>query len=158
MFGLFPKREPKPPVASILVIEDSEGDRALIRKTLERKNYSVILANDAEAGLKLVREHKIDLIILDYLLPGMNGVEVCKILKEDEKSKNIPIIFLTVVERGDAILECYGEGAESYMHKPINAKDLLIEIKSTILNGAGGLLTKANPKRCRRDGARFIGA
>lgn len=132
LFGLFPKKDQKVPIATILVIEDSEGDRALLRKTLERKNYSVILANDAEAGLKLVRECKVDLIILDYLLPGMNGVEVCKILKEDEKAKNIPVIFLTVVEAGEAILECYGSGAESYMHKPIDAKTLLVEVKSIL--------------------------
>ena len=132
MFGLFSKSEQKAPIATILVIEDSEGDRAMIRKTLEKKNYSVILANDGEAGLKLVCEHKVDLIILDYLLPGINGVEVCKILKEDEKTKNMLIIFLTVVESGEAILECYGEGAESYMHKPINAKDLLREVKSIL--------------------------
>ncbi len=119
-------------MATILVIEDSEGDRTLIKKTLERKNYSVISANDGEAGLKLIRDHTIDLIILDYLLPGMNGLRVCKILKEDKKTKNIPIIFLTVVESGEAILECYGSGAESYMHKPIDAKTLLVEVKSIL--------------------------
>jgi len=115
-----------------LVIEDSEGDRALIRRTLEKKNYSVISANDGESGLKIVRERKVDAIILDYLLPGMNGLEVCRILKEDKRTRNIPTIFLTVVESGEAILECYGSGAESYMHKPIDAKTLLVEVKSIL--------------------------
>ncbi len=137
LFGLFSKSDEGAPIATILVIEDSEGDRALIRKTLERKNYLVILANDGESGLKLVREHKIDLIVLDYLLPGMNGLRVCKILKEDKKTKNIPIIFLTVVESGEAILECYGSGAESYMHKPIDAKFLLKEVKAVLSEGGG---------------------
>lgn len=136
MFGIFRKfdnkNEREGPLASILVIEDSEADRILIQRTLERKNYSVILVHDGEAGLKIARERKVDLIILDYFLPGKNGVEICKTLKEDEKTKSIPIIFLTVVESGEAILECYGEGAESYMHKPINAKDLLREIKSIL--------------------------
>lgn len=132
MFGLFSKNDQKRPLATILVIEDSEGDRALIRRTLEKKNYSVISANDGESGLKIVRERKVDAIILDYLLPGMNGLEVCRILKEDKRTRNIPTIFLTVVESGEAILECYGSGAESYMHKPIDAKTLLVEVKSIL--------------------------
>lgn len=131
--GLFSRSDEGTPIATILVIEDSEGDRALIRKTLEKKNYSAILANDGESGLKIAHEFKVDLIILDYLLPGMNGVEVCKILKDDKRTAHIPIIFLTVVESGEAILECYGSGAESYMHKPIDAKLLLKEV-GTILN------------------------
>jgi len=132
LFGLFSKNDQKRPLATILVIEDSEGDRALIRRTLEKKNYSVISANDGESGLKIVRERKVDAIILDYLLPGMNGLEVCRILKEDKRTRNIPTIFLTVVESGEAILECYGSGAESYMHKPIDAKTLLVEVKSIL--------------------------
>lgn len=135
MFGLFSKSEQRTPIATILVIEDSEGDRALIQRTLEKKNYSVITANDGESGLKAAREREVDVIILDYLLPGMNGLEVCKILKEDKGTANIPIIFLTVVESGEAILECYGSGAESYMHKPIDAKALLKEVRLMLLEG-----------------------
>ena len=121
------------PLASILVIEDSEADRVLIQRTLERKNYSIIVAQDGETGLKLVHEQKVDLIILDYFLPGMNGVEVCRILKGDKETRNIPIIFLTVVESGEKILECYGSGGEAYIHKPINGKDLLREVRTILL-------------------------
>jgi len=123
------------PIATILVIEDSEGDRALIQRTLEKKNYSVITANDGESGLKAAREREVDVIILDYLLPGMNGLEICRILKEDKRTQKIPIIFLTVVESGEAILECYGSGAESYMHKPIDVRALLKEVKLMLLEG-----------------------
>ena len=136
MFGLFHKfnneNEGAGVAASILVIEDSEADRMLIQRTLGKRNYSVIVAYDGEAGLKLVHEHKFDLIILDYLLPGMNGVEICKILKEDGRTRNIPVIFLTVVEAGEVILECYGAGAEFYMHKPIDSKYLLKEVGSIL--------------------------
>lgn len=133
MFGLFPKSEQRTPIATILVIEDSEGDRALIQRTLQKKNYSVVVAGDGETGLKLVHERKIDLIILDYFLPGMNGVEVCTILKSDKETRNIPVIFLTVAESGEKILECYGSGGESYIHKPINRKDLLREVRTILL-------------------------
>lgn len=132
MFGLF-RKEQKRPSASILVIEDSEADRVLIQRTLERKNYSVIIAHDGESGLKLVHEQKIDLIILDYLLPGMNGIEICKIIKRSKESRNIPVIFITVVEAGEMILECYGAGAEAYIHKPIDGKHLLREVKTMLL-------------------------
>ena len=75
------------------------------------------------------------MIILDYLLPGKNGLEVCKILKGDTRTKNIPIIFLTVVESGEAILECYGSGAESYLHKPIDVKALIKEVELMLSEG-----------------------
>ena len=134
MFGLFRKHKKQDePVVSILVIEDSEADRVLIQRTSEKKTYSVILANDGESGLRLIREHKIDLIILDYFLPGMNGAEICQILKADKETQYIPVIFLTVVESGEKILECYGSGGESYIHKPINAKDLLREVRTILL-------------------------
>ena len=132
MFGLF-RKEQGWPSASILVIEDSEPDRVLIQRTLEKRNYSVIVAHDGESGLKLVHEHKVDLIILDYLLPGMNGIEICKIIKESKETRNIPVIFLTVVEAGETILECYGAGAEAYIHKPIDGRCLLKEIKALLL-------------------------
>lgn len=131
MFGLF-KKEQEWPSASILVIEDSAADRMIIQRTLEKKNYSVIVAHDGESGLKLVHEHKVDLIILDYLLPGRNGIEICRIIKGSKETRDIPVIFLTVVEAGETILECYGAGAETYIHKPIDAGFLLKEVKSLL--------------------------
>ncbi len=116
-------------LASILIIEDTEADRVLIQRSLEKGNYSVIAAPDGETGLKCADEHDIYLIILDYLLPGKNGLETCKILKGDPRTKDIPVIFLTVMDGGGVILDCYGAGAEAYIHKPIDTRHLLREVE-----------------------------
>ncbi|MGH2563616.1 MAG: response regulator, partial [Ginsengibacter sp.] len=76
----------------------------------------------------LAHQHKIDLIILDYILPGMSGLQVCQILKQDQRTRKIPIIFLTVVDGGE-ILEFYGAGAEFYLHKPVTTKELLRQVE-----------------------------
>lgn len=132
MFNVFQKfkTKDKPRVAfdSILVIEDNELDRTLIQRILERNHYKVLTAVDGEEGIKLAYEHKIDLILLDYHLPGVNGIEVCEILKKDVRTKNIPIIFLTLTEGGE-IIHFYEAGAEVYLHKPIDPQILLKEVK-----------------------------
>ena len=130
MFGLFRKAtKVERTFASILIIEDNETDRLFIQRALEKSNYLVFTACDSEEGLRLVYQHKIDLIILDYILPGVNGLDVCKILKQDAKTMRIPIIFLTVVE-GKEIMKFYGAGAEFYLHKPVTTGELLTLIPS----------------------------
>lgn len=130
LFGLFNKFRKKEILnpSHILVVEDNEADRKLIQRTLEKGGHSVFSAHNGEEGLRLVGEHKIDLIILDYLLPGANGIKVCEILKRDRRTKDIPIIFLTVVEGGGEILGFYEAGAEVYLKKPIDRKHLLKEV------------------------------
>lgn len=118
--------------AAILIIEDSKADRMLIQRTLEKKNYAVFTAPDGESGLELIQKYKIDLIILDYLLPGVNGIKVCEILKTDVRTKDIPVIFLTVVEGGGEIIGFYEVGAEVYLHKPIDGKHLLKEVTALL--------------------------
>lgn len=130
MFGLFNKFKKGKivPHASILVIEDNEVDRLFIQRTLEKRNHLVFTAGNGEEGLRLVYQHKIDLIILDCILPGMSGLKVCETLKQDERTESIPVVFLSVVEGGE-ILEFYGAGAEFYLHKPVTAKELLREVQ-----------------------------
>lgn len=133
MFNLFQrfKTKDKPGVQfdPILVIDDNEVDRTLVQRILERDHYTVLAAAGGEAGIKLAREHKIDLIVLDYHMPGINGVQVCEILKNDSRTKNIPIIFLTLTDIGGDIINFYEVGAEAYLHKPIAPKILLSEVK-----------------------------
>ena len=127
------KKESNLTSAAILIVEDNDADRILIQRTLEKKNYAVFTAPNVEGGLSLLQRYKVDLIILDYILPGLNGLNLCKILKENKRTKNIPIIFITVVDGGCEIIQFYEAGAEVYLHKPIDSKQLLKEVEQLLV-------------------------
>lgn len=134
MFSLLAKfkRQPELSPASVLVIEDSDTDRAFIQGVLQRRYAHIILAESGPTGISLAAKEKVDVIILDYMLPQMNGLEVCRILKSGEKTRKIPIVFLTVIQGGYHMIECLEAGATVFLNKPIGAKELLNEIEITI--------------------------
>lgn len=107
----------------ILVIEDNEVDRKIIEKALGSK-YDPISADNAEDGLKLAREVSPNLILLDMNLPGMDGMEMCRVLKNTEGVENIPVIFLTAEDKPNMMVEAFQNDAENYLTKPINPKIL----------------------------------
>lgn len=117
---------------SVLVIDDSPGNLLWTKKVLSKKGYQVLTASDGADGIALARRERPDVIILDCLMPGLSGIEVCSILKADQRTKDIPILFLTVVEDGDHMIQCYECGAECYLTKPINARELISEIEFTL--------------------------
>ena len=115
----------------ILTIEDDPGQRMMIQKTLEKKGYTVLLADSGEKGLEAAFLQKPDLILLDVIMPGMHGEEVCKKLKNDTRTKNIPVLFLTSVNEPRDVIEHYDLGAEVHLTKPINPKELIAQIEIT---------------------------
>ena len=112
----------------ILVIEDEPHVLAVIRKRLETRDYEVVTAADGREGLRQARSAKADLIILDLILPGMDGFQLCALLKRDDSLRQTPILMLTArtqesdVERGIAL------GANAYMTKPFKPAALLQRI------------------------------
>ena len=82
----------------ILFIDDNPVDRTLIQRLLTKYNYHVILSEDGAKGLRLAQEEKPDLILLDILLPGISGIELCKKLKKNPLTQNIPVIFYTSID------------------------------------------------------------
>jgi len=117
---------------TILIIED-EGDLAeLVAFNLEKEGYQPIIALDGQAGLESARINSPDLILLDLMLPGLPGTEVCKILKSGEKTAGIPIIMLTA--KGEEIDRVVGfeVGADDYMVKPFSTRELLLRIKAVL--------------------------
>ncbi|MFH1359564.1 MAG: response regulator [Candidatus Omnitrophota bacterium] len=115
----------------ILTIEDDEAQRNLIRKTLEKRNYSVLMAAGGEKGLEMAREERPDLILLDVVMPGLKGNEVCKRLKADLRTKDIPILFLTSADSPKEVIDQYDVGAEVHLAKPISPKELIAQIEIT---------------------------
>jgi len=124
----------------ILTIDDDANIQAVLKKVLESKGYQVVQATDGEEGLQKVIDEKPDLIILDVIMPGKTGFDVCRQLKTDEKYyffSQIPVLMLTVYpdEREQANLSMR-EGmtmeAEDYMHKPIDPKELLSRVETLL--------------------------
>ena len=112
---------------TILVIDDSDVDRTFAVKTLG-KRYKVIAAANGQEGVALALKERPDLIVLDLLMPGINGIEVCRLIKQDERLKDTPLIFLTSVNSSRNVLDSLEEGAEAYLLKPVSAHDLLEQV------------------------------
>ena len=116
----------------ILFIDHNEVDRRLVEKILTKRAYRVILSSNGEAGLEIAQREKPDLILLDVVLPGISGIEVCKRLKKDEETKNIPIIFLTGMDTPKNLIDCYEYGAEDFLNKSISPRLLIHQIEQTL--------------------------
>jgi len=101
----------------ILLIEDEAALQKTFKDFLEQEGYEVIGALDGEAGLKMVKTENPDMILLDLILPKMHGFEVLKALKEDEKTKDIPIIVLTNLEAMGDVEKALELGATTYLVK-----------------------------------------
>jgi len=116
----------------ILVIDDSELIARLISDILKAANYDVVIASNGEIGIVKVREEKPDLVILDGIMPGMSGFEVCKILRDDVSNNLMPIIMLTGQEREDDKLIGLEIGADDYITKPFNHRELVSRVNNTL--------------------------
>jgi two-component system phosphate regulon response regulator PhoB len=121
---------------TILVIEDEQDLAELVAFNLENEGYLPIIALDGTSGLKQAQSTVPDLLLLDLMLPGISGIDICKVLKGDEKTAAIPIIMLTA--KGEEIDRVVGfeVGADDYMVKPYNMRELLLRVRA-ILRRAG---------------------
>ncbi|MFA5879112.1 MAG: ATP-binding protein [Candidatus Margulisiibacteriota bacterium] len=113
----------------ILVVDDEKDICTLIKAHLTVKNYEVFTASNGNAALKLVNEIQPDLIILDILMPIMDGFEVCKKVKLNPLTVKIPIIMLSALDKDEAMQKAFSFGAEGYLVKPINIESLLYTLK-----------------------------
>ncbi|WP_194777307.1 hybrid sensor histidine kinase/response regulator transcription factor [Pararhodonellum marinum] len=117
----------------ILLVEDNRDIRLYIKEALQNQ-YQVIEAVDGEEGLELAMETIPDLILSDVMMDRMDGVSMCKRLKNDEKTAHIPLILLTAKASGDHKIQGLESGADDYVIKPFEANELLVRIKNLIQN------------------------
>ncbi len=117
---------------SILVVDDDEGFLKTVSRMLLPRGYSVLTATTGERGIQIAKFQKPDLIILDVILPGIKGREACAILKENELTRNIPVIFVTAKDSPDDVAAEMAVGGDSHLLKPIDAKTLLTAVKSCL--------------------------
>ncbi len=117
---------------SILVVDDDETVRATARSVLIHQGYSVLTAENGEEGLAVAERQRPDVILLDVILPGIKGREVCRRLKENPSTKDIPVIFLTAKESPDDIQAEKEVGGQAHLTKPIDTKTLIATIEGVL--------------------------
>lgn len=122
---------------TILVVDDEEHIIELISYNLEKVGYAVVKADCGEKALEKLKDHQIDLLVLDWMLPGMDGIEVLKQIRRSSRFKKMPIILLTA--KNDEISKVVGleVGADDYLGKPFSVHELLARIKALLRRSEG---------------------
>ncbi|AMM41960.1 chemotaxis protein CheY [Candidatus Desulfofervidus auxilii] len=116
----------------ILIVDDEERVRRLIETTLDIGDFQIFQAKDGEEALKIAQEEKPALILLDIMMPGMDGFEVCKRLKNNSETKGSYIIMLTAKGQKQDIEKGYAVGADDYFVKPFSPMELLNKIEKVL--------------------------
>ena len=124
---------------TIAIIEDESNIVELVKYNLDREGYHTLSANNGKKGLELVRQELPDLVILDLMMPELDGISVCKQLRADPQTKNIPVIILTAKsEEADRVLGLE-MGADDYVTKPFSPRELVARVRAVLRrSGAGG--------------------
>ena len=124
------------PPLKILVCDDERHIVRLIQVNLERHGYNVVTAYDGKEGLEKAKAEKPDLMVLDVMMPYMDGFEVLKTLKREPETENLPVIMLTAKAQDKDVFEGYHYGADMYLTKPFNPMELISFVKR-IAQGGG---------------------
>ena len=116
----------------ILIVEDEPDIRKLVNYNLAQERFKVLEAEDGEQGLKIVQRDKPDLVILDLMLPGLSGMELCKILRERAETERLPVLMLTA-KAGEADRVVGLEmGADDYLTKPFSPRELVARVRAIL--------------------------
>ncbi len=116
----------------ILIVEDDPAIEALLAYNLEKEGYKINVAKDGEEALLTIAEKQPDMIILDWMLPKVSGIEVCRRLRQRNETKNVPIIMLTArIDESDRI-RGFETGADDYINKPFSVAELKARVKAVM--------------------------
>lgn len=121
----------------ILVVEDERAIREMVTFTLKRAGFTVTEAEDAAAARRALVDHSPDLVLLDWMLPDLSGLELARALRRDEATREIPIIMLTARAAEDDKVLGLESGADDYLTKPFSARELVARIQALLRRAAG---------------------
>lgn len=116
----------------ILVVDDEIGALTLIGIMLERGGFSVLKAKDARSALTTLDQNTPDLIILDVMMPGMNGIDLCRVIRERDDTDHTPVLILSARGDAESIMRGIEAGANDYLPKPILHHDLVAKVRSML--------------------------
>ncbi len=119
-------------MSKVLVVDDQKDNVFVLEDRLKREGYEVLKAYDGKACLGIAEEEAPDIILLDVMMPGMSGFEVCKILTESKTTKNIPVILVTALTDAEDLKEGFQVGAFDYVKKPFNRVELIARVKAAL--------------------------
>jgi len=134
---------------TILIIDDEKDLIEMVRYNLEDKEgFDTISATDGQSGLEIAQRHKVDLIILDLMMPGIDGLEVCRRLRADNRTARIPIIMLTAKATESDRIVGLEIGADDYITKPFSPRELVARVRAILRRTT----TQAQPEQVIRHG------
>jgi two-component system alkaline phosphatase synthesis response regulator PhoP/two-component system response regulator VicR len=116
----------------ILVVDDEERIVKLLQVNLQKAGYDVVSASNGNEALNIIKKEKPDLIILDIMMPEMDGIEALRKLKQDKKTKKIPVVMLTCKSEDKDIFCGWKEGADAYLTKPFEPAEVIIMVKGIL--------------------------
>lgn len=125
------------PPLKILVCDDERHIVRLIQVNLERQGWNVVTAYDGKEGLEKVKTEKPDLLVLDVMMPYMDGFEVLKAIRKEPDTEKLPVIMLTAKAQDKDVFEGYHYGADMYLTKPFNPRELVTFVKRIAQGGDG---------------------
>lgn len=120
---------------TVLLVDDNRAVTEIIRALLNRNSFAVEVANSPQNAMALLTKHKVDVIVTDVMMPGIDGFELGRQIRANPDTSAVPIIYLTALDSAEDEFEAYLSGADAYMIKPFKARDLLASIEN-VLSGA----------------------
>ena len=128
---------PKKNETRILVVDDEPDVLELIVFHLEKENFKVAVADTGDRALKMARSQVPSLLVLDLMLPGINGLEICQLLKQDPKTRDVPILMLTARAAEEDRIRGLELGAHDYVTKPFSLRELVLRVKKLLKRAEG---------------------
>jgi len=116
----------------VLVVDDEENNRTLLRDTLERRNYEVVEAEDGAAALAFIKKRSPDVILLDLMMPGMDGFVVCREIKRNPATAAIPVLMVTALSERKERLMGIEAGANDFLSKPVDLQDVILRVGNAV--------------------------
>jgi twitching motility two-component system response regulator PilH len=118
------------PIRKIMVVDDSPTERAFMDNVLKKKGYEVVLVETGEAAIERAKADKPDLILMDVVMPGLNGFQATRAITRDEATRHIPVIICTTKDQETDKIWGLRQGAKDYVTKPVNEAELLEKIRA----------------------------
>lgn len=117
---------------SVLVIDDEEDYRIIIQEVLRSAGMDVRLAKDGEEGLRMLKEAPTDIVLVDWMMPRLDGEQFCRAMRTEPKYKDLPVLMLTVKQTADEELEALHFGVDDFVVKPFRAPELLARVRAAL--------------------------
>ena len=129
--------------ATVLIVDDNIDVAETVERTLRRTGYETLVAHRGADALEVIRQQHPDLVVLDIMMPGMNGIEVCRHMRANAKLAQIPILFLTAKSEIDDKIEGFEAGADDYLTKPFDLRELELRVGALLRRAQGTIDTQA---------------